>query len=144
MFVAASTEGGIFINLNATNWIEQDSKTTKGLSSITYGKDMFVAVGLSGTIITSPDGINWTLTQDSKINKTLMHVIYENDMFLSVGYGGTIITSADGINFTLKLSGTVKNLRGIISYDPSKLIAVGTQVILLCKPYKEISVIPDV
>jgi hypothetical protein len=141
MFVVSSSEGGIFISLNANNWIQQDSKATATLNSVTYGKDI-VVVGQSGTITTSPDGINWTLVQDSKITKVLMYVTYENDIFLSVGYTGTIITSPDGINFTLKSSGTLKNLRGIISYDPSKLIAVGTKVILLCKPYKKISVIP--
>jgi hypothetical protein len=72
-----------------------------------------------------------------------MQVIYENGIFLIVGYTGTIITSPDGINFTLKPSGTKKNLWGIITHDPSKVIVVGTQVILLCKPYKEISVIPE-
>jgi hypothetical protein len=103
---------------------------------------MFVAVGQAGTIITSPDRINWT-AQTNK-NVILKRIIYENDVFVIEGYGGTLITSLDGTNFTLKASGTNKNLWGIITYDTNKLIVVGTQVILLCKPYKEISVIPDV
>jgi hypothetical protein len=112
MFVAVSSNGGIYISLNANNWIQQDSKTTVTLNSITYGKYMFVVVGQLGTedyistIITSPDGINWTLAYDSKIKKQLIQVIYENGIFLCVGYGGTLITSPDGINFILKPSGT--------------------------------------
>jgi hypothetical protein len=38
------------------------------LNSITYGNNLFVAVGNSGKITTSPDGITWTL-QDSKAVK---------------------------------------------------------------------------
>jgi hypothetical protein len=40
---------------------------------ITYGKGMFVAVGATnyvGTLITSPDGINWT-KQDYKTTNEL-------------------------------------------------------------------------
>lgn len=31
------------------------------LNGITYGNDTFVTVGDSGTILTSPDGIEWTV-----------------------------------------------------------------------------------
>src|SRR6516165_8548343 len=37
--------------------------TANALFAITYGNDQFVAVGDLGTIITSPDGVNWTVGQ---------------------------------------------------------------------------------
>jgi hypothetical protein len=93
-------------------------------------------------VTTSPNGIIWTL-QYSNTTNSLYGITYGNGIFVVIGQSGTILTSPDGIIFTSKFSGTNKTLQAAI-YNPSKLIVVGAQVVLLCKPYKEISVIPDV
>ena len=51
---------------------------------------MFVAVGVSGTIFTSTDGISWT-KQTSPTAASLDGITYGNGMFVAVGYSGTII-----------------------------------------------------
>ena len=91
--------------------------------------DMFVAVGNQGTIVTSPDGINWTI-RDSGTNHHLWSVTYsmppdpDECMFVAVGSNGTIVTSRDGITWTKRESGTTQGLYGI-TYGGYSYIAVG-------------------
>ena len=54
-----------------------------------------MAVGHSGRILTSPDGITWT-EQISGTSNNLENVIFANGSFLAFGYSGTILTSSDG------------------------------------------------
>ena len=66
------------------------------LFGVTYGNGLFVAVGSDGTILTSPDGVNWT-AQASGTGSDLNGVTYGNGLFVAVGgsyHGsGTILTS---------------------------------------------------
>ena len=61
-----------------------DSKTTT--SSVS-----FVAVGTSGTLLTSSDGTSWT-SRTSGTSNGLQRVIYANSTFVTVGDSGTILT----------------------------------------------------
>jgi len=92
-----------------------DSKTTT--SSVS-----FVAVGNSGTLLTSSDGITWT-SRTSGTTKSLNGITYANNTFITVGGSGTIMTSSDGTSWTPKTSGTTKSLNGI-TYANSKFIVV--------------------
>ena len=56
----------------------------------------FVAVGESGTIITSPDGTTWTSRTDLIYGDTLRGVTYANSKFVTVGESGTLLISTDG------------------------------------------------
>jgi hypothetical protein len=58
---------------------------------VTYGNGLFVAVGTGGTILTSPDGVNWTVQASG--GNHLHSVTYGNGTFVAVGEGGTILTS---------------------------------------------------
>ncbi|MCL2018830.1 MAG: peptidoglycan DD-metalloendopeptidase family protein, partial [Oscillospiraceae bacterium] len=72
-------------------------------NSVVYGDGMFVAVGYPG-IITSPDGINWTLQETPANNNYWHNVAYGNGMFVVVGdsrTGNGLMTSPDGVNWTL-------------------------------------------
>jgi hypothetical protein len=55
--------------------------------SFAYGNGIFVAVGESGTIMTSPDGINWSVrhTALSSDNIRFSSVAYGNGVFVAVG-----------------------------------------------------------
>ncbi len=72
-------------------WTLRSSGGTS-LSGVTYGNGLFVAVGGSGTILTSPDGMTWT-QQTSPASEILYDVAYGNGTFVAVGYRGTIVTS---------------------------------------------------
>jgi photosystem II stability/assembly factor-like uncharacterized protein len=91
---------------------------------------MFVAVGNSGTILTSPDGSNWT-SRTSNTSNLLEGIIYGNGQFIAVGNNGTILTSTDGATWnssTVTPSGILSTteLLESISYDgSSKFVVIG-------------------
>ena len=59
---------------------------------VVYGNSLFVAVGLGGIILTSPDGVSWT-QRTSGTRDWLIGVTHGNGLFVAVGEWGTILTS---------------------------------------------------
>ena len=62
----------------------------------------YVAVGTSGTILTSSDGISWD-NKSSGTSLTLSGVTYGNNKFLTLGISGstrTMLTSSNGTSWT--------------------------------------------
>lgn len=72
-------------------------KTT--IRDVIYENGLYVAVGYSGTILTSTDGITWT-QQASNTTQNLYGVAYGNGLYVAVGNVGTILTSPDAITWT--------------------------------------------
>jgi len=109
------------------NWATITSNTDQWFYGMAYGNvsgnDMFVTVGDDGTILTSPDGVAWTL-QDSGDTHHLFGVGYGNGTFVAVGTVGTILTSTDGASWTLRSSGTGSYLYGA-AYGNSRFVVVG-------------------
>ncbi len=59
---------------------------------------LFVAVGESGTILTSPDGLAWT-ARVSGTTRWLTSVTYVTGQFIAVGEAATVLASPDGITW---------------------------------------------
>ena len=93
------------------------------ISSIAYANGMFVAVGESGNIVTSTDGIAWT-RQTSPVSSTLIAVTYGNGMFVAVGESGSIVTSTDGITWT-KQTLKDRSILNAVTYGNGMFVAVG-------------------
>jgi hypothetical protein len=97
------------------------------LNSITFGNNTFVAVGNTGTILSSHDGLTWTEENfmDSGTIEDLNGVAYGNDVFVAVGNHGTILVSPDGEVWTeiTPYSGTVNDLTAI-AYGKGLFVAV--------------------
>ena len=72
------------------------------LTAVAYGNDTFVAVGEKGTIVTSRDGVQWTV-RSSGLTDVLGDVAFGNGTFVAVG--GSVITSADGVDWSIQNSG---------------------------------------
>ena len=87
------------------------------------GNNMFVTVGDSGTLLTSPDGVAWTLGSSGDTHH-LFGVGYGNGTFVAVGTVGTILTSTDGATWTPRVSGTADYLYGA-AYGNSRFVVVG-------------------
>jgi hypothetical protein len=90
--------------------------------AVTYGNGKFVAVGLGGSILTSPDGVAWT---DRKVAMTLygsdgLAIIYAGGTFV-LG-GSNIFTSPDGVTWTQRASGSGSG----IAYGNGTFVAVGS------------------
>lgn len=79
--------------------------TLNDLTDIAFGKGMYVAVGARGTIISSVDGIEWSV-QSSGISCTFNDVFFGNNTFVTVGDSGTVLTSADGSIWAKRNAGT--------------------------------------
>jgi len=102
------------------------------LYDITYGNGTFVVVGQLGTILTSRNGITWTV-QASGTSNDLNAVTYENGAFVAVGEEDTLITSLDGITWTARTSGTSAWLNGV-AYGNGTFTVAGGHGIILTSP----------
>ena len=123
---------GLFILLVAL--ISCSKKESKSVGS---NPQLFNAVGYSGTILSSPDGITWTSsTWDSEnygTSKNLSGITYGNTTYVAVGQSGRILTSPDGITWTEQISGTSNNLENVIFANGS-FLAVGYSGTILTSP----------
>ncbi len=105
------------------NWTILSSGTTNHLRNVAFGGGLFVAVGDSGTVLTSSNGITWT-PRAVGITNSLRGVTYGHGQFVSVGAAGTIITSTDGAVWSLQSSDTLNQLNAVTSTD-SEFVAAG-------------------
>jgi len=124
LFFSIILSGGVLSGTFAQSvWTPQISSTGNDLNSVTWTGSQFVAVGASGTIVTSPNGISW-VTRVSGTKQTLGSVTWTGSQLVTVGDSGTILTSPNGINWTLRNSGTTSPLTAVIWGD-SQLVAAG-------------------
>lgn len=70
---------------------------TNSWNAIAYGNGKYVAVGSSGYVTTSTDGINWTTPkQIAGSSYTWNGIIYANGKFVACGQYSYIAVSTDG------------------------------------------------
>lgn len=113
--VFVSPWGGHFAtSTDATNWTAAGSIAINP-NAITFAMGMFVTVGNSGVILTSPDGVNWR-PRNSGVTNNLQAVAFAGSSFMAVGDGGLILQSGPIFNllgrkspggFELQLTGEV-------------------------------------
>src|SRR5438445_12622649 len=82
------------------------------ISGITHGKNLHVAVGQTGSILTSPDGVTWT-KQNSRTSQFLRSIVFGKGTFVAVGSSGTILTSTNGAYWAERSSQRYTCFRGI-------------------------------
>ena len=69
------------------------------MNGVTYGNDIFVAVGDDGKTYNSTDnGTNWNYVY-SGVSKDFKGVAYGNNLFVEVGKSGKIYTSSNGASW---------------------------------------------
>ncbi len=90
------------------------------LSGIAFGQGMFVAVGASGTLMTSADGSHWNV-RDVRTTKSLEDITYGAGLFVAVG-AGVVLTSTNGTDWSSQTHGG-----GLIAvaYGSGVFVAVG-------------------
>jgi hypothetical protein len=93
-----------------------------GLAAVRYADQKFVAVGVNGTIVTSPDGRSWTKAQ-SNTAEDIYDVLYAEGKWRAVGEGGQILTSTDARVFTPQSLGVDLNFHSI-AYGNGRYVAV--------------------
>jgi hypothetical protein len=97
---------GIPITNGIAGWGAQTSGFgTTTIRALAYGAGLFVAVGDSGKLFTSPDGVTWT-SRTSTFGATNINAItYGGGLFVIGGDAGAMATSPDGITWTSRTSG---------------------------------------
>ena len=95
------------------SWSSQDSGTTNILYDVNFIDGAFVAVGDSGTLLTSSDGITW-VSLDSGTTNTLTRIIFKGGKYVVSGFGGMIMTSPDLIAWAQQSTGTPMICSGLI------------------------------
>lgn len=96
--------------------------TADWLESVTAGPALAVAVGDSGAVYTSTNGIHWK-RQSSGTAQWLRGVAYGGGVFMAVGEGGTILRSINGTNWAARIVGTENFNR--VSFASGRFTAVG-------------------
>lgn len=98
-----------------------DPGSSNGLFGIAWSGSQLVVVGLFGTVLTSPDGLNYT-AQASNAYNTLADVTWTGTQFVVAGIGGTILTSPDGVAWTLRKEGpSWEALQGVAA-SPTRIV----------------------
>jgi len=72
---------------------------TPTLNNVVYENGLWLAVGNTGTIITSANGVNWTV-QTSGITENLYGITYTNNTWVVTGDNNAVLSSTDGVNWT--------------------------------------------
>ncbi len=93
------------------------------LLALAHGADQFVAVGVSGTILNSPDGVNWAVPS-RRTDFSLRAIAYGNGAFVAVGDGGTVLSSSDGTNWVYRYSAAATSLSSV-TYGAGRFAAFG-------------------
>ena len=116
----------LFILSNIPPWTTRTSGFgTNTILGVTYGDGLYVAVGSSGTLTTSPDGTTWTTRTSGFGTTNIRGVTYGDGLYVAVGSSGTLTTSPDGTTWTTRTSGFGTNTILGVTYGDGLYVAVG-------------------
>jgi hypothetical protein len=103
-------------NMRVNSFDPYSTSTASTFQSLATDGILYVAVGNTGGIVTSPkgDGITWT-PRTSGVSDQLRCVIWvaDDSQFVAVGANGAIITSPDGITWNVESSGITGQINSI-------------------------------
>jgi len=99
--------------------------TANTLFGVTFTNGLFVAVGANGTILSSPNGMNWTARSPSaNFTNTLRAVTAGGGQFVAVGENGSIVSSANGTSWTERPQGSGYSFVDV-AYGGGQFSAIG-------------------
>lgn len=105
-------------------WTWQNPKLQGNtLNAVVWTGERLVAVGDAGTIMTSPEGENWTVQPSGTVDN-LSALVWTGTQLLAVGQRGRILTSPDGITWKARNSGTQSNFSSV-AWSGMQFMAIG-------------------
>lgn len=110
-WVTAGSNGELYTSTSTTvangSWTSRTSSfgTSVIYSVASNGTNLYVAVGESGKLATSPDGVTWTQRTSSFSTTSIKYVAYGNGYWVAVGDSAKVAYSTDGITWTQKTTG---------------------------------------
>ncbi len=94
----------------------------------------YLAVGAGGAILTSPDGVAWTV-RDSGTVQRLFGALWDGLRYVVVGDGGLVLTSSNGADWTARASNTRVRLLDIaVNTNRTRYVVVGESGTVLSSP----------
>ncbi len=131
--VAVGNLGVIARSTDGNSWAAIPSSTTNALLDVVFANGSYLAVGASGTMVSSSDGgITWSALA-SGTTTTLRFVNRLNGTFLALGDSGVLRSSPDGVVWSAVTSGTINGLFGA-AYGGGNYVAVGSLGTILTSP----------
>ena len=124
-FVTVDTEGKIYRSDDGLQWYQR-GPNSGALNAVAATPRGFVAVGSSGTILTSPNGFDWQVELSGTV-VSLSAVKHCGDLTIVTGGSGTILTSPDDHVWTPSVYSTHQPtypLRGV-AYARGRYVVAG-------------------
>lgn len=119
-------------NTLGIEWRAVSPLTTNDLQGVTMFGNLYVVCGGGGTILTSPNGTNWT-QRSTPTDVFLSSVAAMPSGLVACGDHGVVLTSSDAINWTLQNSFTT-NWIYRLRYANGGLIGVGENGLIATTP----------
>lgn len=131
LLLVVGSQGTVLWGTNVYLWNSLSPKpTTNDLQGVCYDNGQFILSGGNGTMLTSPDGTNWT-SRPTPTSAFLMSITAFPGGLVAVGEYGTILTSSNGgTNWSAQASGTT-NWLSQVRWSHDRLVAVGQNGCLL-------------
>lgn len=115
-------------------WTSGTATGTGAVRGIAYGTQ-YVAVGDTGTIFISTDGISWAAPGIAiPTTATLYAVTYSAGKYIAVGAGGTILSSTDAQTWVQQTNADTHDLYSIAGNGVGGFVAVGASGAVLGSP----------
>lgn len=96
------------------------------MEAVAWSGTKYVAVGEMGTIMTSTDGVSWTVQKSGaekyRYRKTLTDVVWTGTQFVVTSTRGLILTSPDGIDWNVIDFNTSTGFFNAINWNGSQLV----------------------
>ena len=125
---------------SGTNWTRLDVWPPNNLLGITRNDVQYIAVGMGGTVMTSPDLSNWT-ARNSGVIHTLRSVASSGSRFVAVGDSAIgepiVISSTDGETWSVQYRGgtcgadscVTPSMLSSVIWTGTQFVAVGQEII---------------
>ena len=108
-----------------SKWQIEENVCTNNLNRVScFKNNLYITIGASGTIRTSPDGLNWTtnLNVSNATSSELKDIVCTDNQIVVVGENGTILRSTDGADWTT-IKPITSNLIYKVIYGNNTLLA---------------------
>lgn len=126
-YLLADSLGNIGVSSDGSTWVSGGAPLggTDAIYGFAANSSLIVAVGNSGKVYTSPDGVTWTARSSTFSTSAVRGVVWSGTQFVIVGDGGKLATSPDGITWTSRTSSfSTTDIRSV-TFGASTYVAVG-------------------
>lgn len=116
--IAVGEAGLVLHSRDGKTWETRTFPRSETLTGIAFGRDLYVAVTVTGSIYFSRGGENWSLSSTN--TGVRLNAIAFTDRFVAVGENGTILTSTTGTSWEKATSPTSRSLRAVSRGTPGE------------------------